>query len=211
LAPEKEPSSSPRISSWLRRLREILASFWTAVLSLFSKLRAPFQEFINSITPKHHTEDKEGGPPKKPPIIPNVVPSPPSDEKAKKTVYVYTPWWKTLAEMVGIIAIVAYTIVSYCQWQTAKDTLVASERPWVALDVNIGGRFTIDASGAHIPVKLILENIGHSPAVRLAIWTRFYPYRLNGQYAATEREKVCGQAIRVSAPTGRQKRSLQPK
>jgi hypothetical protein len=46
LAPETKPSWFARISAWLQRLREILASFWAAVLSLFSRLRAPHQDNI---------------------------------------------------------------------------------------------------------------------------------------------------------------------
>jgi hypothetical protein len=202
LAPETKPSLFARISSWLRRLREILASFWGSARSLLSRLAAPFKKFDYLITPKHNTEKEGAGSHKEPPIITEIMPTPPPDEKAKKTVYVYTPWWKTGAEMLGIAAIIVYTIVSYCQWETAKDTLIASERPWVTLDVGISGPFIIDANGANVRTRMTLQNVGHSPAIGVAIWTRFYPYTLNNRDAASERQKVCSQAPIDPTTTG---------
>jgi hypothetical protein len=112
-----------------------------------------------------------------------------------------SPLWKKIAEIciaaatVGLLFVTgAYTVVSYCQWQTAKNTLVASQRPWVAFDVQITRSLVIDSNGANIGTGINLENVGNSPAVRLAVWPKFYPYTLNNLDAASERIKVCGQA-----------------
>jgi len=109
---------------------------------------------------------------------------------------------KTWLEIAAFGVVVTYTCVSYHQWKTAEKQLEASERPWVTLDVGISGPFTIDTNGANVRTKLTLQNVGHSPAIRLAIWTRFYPHTLSNRDAAIERQKVCANALIDPTITG---------
>ena len=89
---------------------------------------------------------------------------------------------KTWLEIAAFVVVVAYTCVSYQQWQTAKDTLVASERSWVGLAsgfFNVGeyhqgvpllGPITPDAP---LNANFGLENFGHTPADIEEIGMRF--------------------------------------
>ena len=51
----------------------------------------------------------------------------------------------------------------------AEDTLVATQRPWVTADIQVGGPLRYDVNGANITVRFILRNIGHSPAMHVWI------------------------------------------
>lgn len=161
-------SLSVQIVALLRRLQRILDSFWTFVVSLVSQLSPQRQEAV----------------------IANVVPPPPPTDKLATCNYHGTPWWKTLAEMIGIGAVVTYTFVSCNQWKTAERQLEASERPWVSLDMNIFGPLIFDNNGANLHVRFSLRNYGHSPAM-FWINARFYPHRMNYQDTESERRKLC--------------------
>jgi hypothetical protein len=54
---EIKPSSPSRISVWLRRLREILSSFWRAVVLFFSRFKSPSQKSIETISEQHNTNN----------------------------------------------------------------------------------------------------------------------------------------------------------
>lgn len=46
----------------------------------------------------------------------------------------------------------------------ARDTLILSQRPWIQVDVSIGGPLRQDENGLHITLNLLLGNTGHTPA-----------------------------------------------
>lgn len=49
----------------------------------------------------------------------------------------------------------------------AEDTLVATQRPWVTVSIQVGGPLTYSVKGATIAVRFNLKNIGHSPAIHV--------------------------------------------
>lgn len=191
MKPETKPSLSARISYWLQRLREILGSFWVVVVSLFSKLTAPFNKSVNLITPKDNTGKKRNGPPREPSIIPKVVPAPPANDEPAKCRYPQTPWWKTTAELIGIAAVVAYTVFSgfqmYYAGQQATAAITASaaatqtlktiqgqfqldQRPYVlilgyAVADPKTGKPTSPKVGKPVIVIISFKNVGKSPAL----------------------------------------------
>ncbi|MGE0005530.1 MAG: hypothetical protein AB7S92_08065 [Parvibaculaceae bacterium] len=48
---------------------------------------------------------------------------------------------------------------------TAEQVLVALQRPWVTLNVELAGTLAFDGAGASIPLKIGTENVGPTPAV----------------------------------------------
>jgi hypothetical protein len=46
----------------------------------------------------------------------------------------------------------------------AEKALVAANRPWIKVDVMVGGPIVYDVNGANFSIKFILKNIGRSPA-----------------------------------------------
>jgi len=84
---------------------------------------------------------------------------------------------------VGIFLVTAiYAGVALMQWtemkkqsgaardalETERQTLIASERPW--LDVNVvPDDLTFDSSGGHLTVAFVLDNAGHSPAQNVEV------------------------------------------
>ena len=138
MTPEIKTSLPARISALLRFLGEILDSFWAFVVSLPSKLTAPFKKSENLVTPEDDTEKKCAGPPKEPPIVPNVMPPPPSDQESNKCRYPKTPWWKTALEFIAVGAVIWYTVETH-RTNTltdqalgdARKNFAQDQRPWV--------------------------------------------------------------------------------
>jgi hypothetical protein len=49
----------------------------------------------------------------------------------------------------------------------AEQVLVATQRPWVMFTVELAGPLAFDGSGASIPLKIVTENIGPTPAAAI--------------------------------------------
>ena len=48
---------------------------------------------------------------------------------------------------------------------TAEQVLVALQRPWVTLNVELAGTLAFDGTGATLPLKIGTENVGPTPAI----------------------------------------------
>jgi hypothetical protein len=180
---------------WLRRLPDIAISFGDSLPSLLSKLAAPFKKFATPITPKDNTEKRGAGRQEQPPIIANIVPSPPSNDKSEKCRYPHTPWWKTTAEMLGIGAVIAYTIFSGFQMhyasqqaraaitasgaatqslKTIQDQFVLDQRPYiVAFGFQMSdfktGKPSPAIKGRPLVVNIQIKNVGKSAALNTIV------------------------------------------
>jgi hypothetical protein len=209
LANQAKFSLHARIVSARQTLARILDSFWAWMILLFSKLTAPLNKFINFITPKSHTENEGDSRQFEPPIVPKIVPPPPPNDKPEQCRYPQTPWWKTTAEMVGIVAVVAYTIFSGFQMHYArqqaragfiaskaatdnlkilKDQFQLDQRPYVAalvfqlVDFKSGKQIVYPVKGKPIAVNILIKNLGKSPA----FFTVLHRHILFGTDAASE-------------------------
>jgi hypothetical protein len=85
-----------------------------------------------------------------------------------------------IAAFTVILAIVTagLIIVGICQTRQVAKTIaltraefIATQRPWITVDVRIGGPLAYDANGANFTFVFILENIGNSPATN--VWPDF--------------------------------------
>ena len=47
---------------------------------------------------------------------------------------------------------------------SAEQVLIATQRPWIMLNVELAGSLAFDGSGASIPLKIVTENTGPTPA-----------------------------------------------
>ncbi len=82
----------------------------------------------------------------------------------------------------------------------AEATLIASNRPWLDLDISISGPLTFDQEGAHLPIVVSTQNVGHSPAVRVSDSQEFVQSLLStNPQPWQELKKVCDQAAGQSA------------
>jgi hypothetical protein len=51
----------------------------------------------------------------------------------------------------------------------ARDTLIASQRPWVTARVSLFDKIGLDENGTtHLKIRFILKNVGHSPALHVS-------------------------------------------
>jgi hypothetical protein len=51
--------------------------------------------------------------------------------------------------------------------ETAEKTLLAANRAWIKVDIQVGGPITYDVNGANFTFNFILKNIGRSPATNV--------------------------------------------
>jgi hypothetical protein len=94
--------------------------------------------------------------------------------------------------------------------QKAADTtakqLELLERPWMSADVSIAGPLVFDKSGAHLSLDVILNNTGHSPAIRTFTNVEFFAV-LSPPGLFKERERFCNEigfssSLPSNAPLG---------
>ncbi len=83
--------------------------------------------------------------------------------------------------------------------KVAQDTLIASNRPWLDIQLKIIGPLTFDDLGAHLPLQIEATNIGHSPAVRVADEQEFIQIIIFNPNPWQEIKKLCQQAGGESA------------
>jgi hypothetical protein len=99
--------------------------------------------------------------------------------------YPNVPRWKTTAELIGIVAIIVYSVLTYFLWDTAHRQLVSSERPWLKATVALeqpphihgagpGLTFLKDGS-ASFSFFVTVKNVGHSPAKDIYMSYEMYP------------------------------------
>jgi len=86
--------------------------------------------------------------------------------------------------IVGILGIVGLGVTIYYTRETAraargatiaardsvvlaKDSLVLSQRPWILVDVSLGGPLRYDQNGMNITLDLVLTNTGETPAFQV--------------------------------------------
>lgn len=55
------------------------------------------------------------------------------------------------------------------QLAESAQELELSERPWIDAEISLNGPFTFDPNGANIPLKIVLQNSGRSPAQKTAV------------------------------------------
>lgn len=58
----------------------------------------------------------------------------------------------------------------------AEKALIAANRPWIKVDIQVGGPIFYNVNGVNFTLKYILQNIGHSPATNVWVSPRaVYP------------------------------------
>jgi hypothetical protein len=82
----------------------------------------------------------------------------------------------------------------------AEDTLIASNRPWLDIQPQIAGAFTLNEQGeARFILRVDTENIGHSPAIRAVSAQSVIQNILFTPNPWQELKKTCEQATGASA------------
>jgi len=120
------------------------------------------------------------------------------------------PRWKKLAEISIALANLGLLAINIFLWTATKKsanaadsaakTAVASIRPWIDLDAAVIGPLTFDNQGAHLPLVVSIQNVGHSPAVRVGEHQEFIQTLLNSDPEPwQELKRVCTQAAGESA------------
>jgi len=71
-------------------------------------------------------------------------------------------WGKLIIEIITLAVISIYTCIAYHQWDITKQALTAHERPWLAVDVDIGGDLKFQKTDRTAVVSLIIKitNLG---------------------------------------------------
>jgi len=134
----------------------------------------PSGEIGNSPTRRDHGDKEGDGSPQQKAIISNAVPSPPPPgNESEYRLYTHTPWWKTLAELIGVAAVIWYASITHNMWkemqsQTAlqNKALASAERPFVGVDGPPQVQINSMQPGKFGATMLItLRNFGQRPAL----------------------------------------------
>jgi hypothetical protein len=76
--------------------------------------------------------------------------------------------------------------------KVAKDTLVAANRPWISVSVEPAGPITWNDGGLQVRYKIILKNIGKSPALNV---THIEAISFEGDTALVEQQRNMPKAV----------------
>ena len=78
-------------------------------------------------------------------------------------------WWKLGIQAATLAIIGVYTFIAYHQWDITRQALTTNERPWIAVDVAIGGdlKFQKIDGSATIPLIITMTNLGKTPAQKV--------------------------------------------
>ena len=110
-------------------------------------------------------------------LIPSdTYPSPNNPDRTQQDRKRTIPWRQLLRvlEGIGILAGIAYAIVSFCMWRAmvganrlTHEALVRSNRPWLAVegDPQVLEPVRIGSDGAKLTLLLSIKNFGGSPAL----------------------------------------------
>ncbi|MGA7564408.1 MAG: hypothetical protein WBW55_14505 [Desulfobaccales bacterium] len=58
--------------------------------------------------------------------------------------------------------------------EVAEKTLLATQRPWVAVRMDIGSGFKFNEQGTNITIRFIVKNVGNSPAIGTNVAAQIY-------------------------------------
>jgi hypothetical protein len=92
-------------------------------------------------------------------------------------------------EVLTLIVLFWYTIITNGLWTEANRQNVLSQRPWVSVDAVAAETLTFGQGGAKTLIKFTLKNLGHSPAQYVNLHFSPYTGSLHGAY--TKRQEVC--------------------
>lgn len=149
-------------------------------------------------------------------ILHNVAPSS-TDNRVANRQEVPIPRWKKVAEIVAlstaVLLLFVNVIMAIANWraakaardsaETAKDTLIAEDRPWLTADVRIAGPLVFDKTGAvSVPVWFAVKNSGHSPAINAWAFPELFLPRNTETEPNIEREKFCSSVTRMTNGSG---------
>jgi hypothetical protein len=129
--------------SLLRFLDRNLDLVWAYVTSFVSRLLAPCKELINRVTAK-------------------IVTTRPPNDKSSPRIYVNTPWWQTLIEIVGVGLLLWYTIETHRGVSTAQGNFTKDQRPYIW---TVQNQIPHVALNEKVSWNFQYNNFGKSPAI----------------------------------------------
>jgi hypothetical protein len=65
--------------------------------------------------------------------------------------------------------------------EAAERSLIAANRPWIKVDLRVGGPIHYNANGANFTLIYVLNNIGNSPALNVDVRPRVINFMLNAR------------------------------
>jgi hypothetical protein len=187
--------------------------------SIFMAHGKPHHKHSESGHGKGESEQQPGQPPAEMP------PSPPESQTQQppnggciphQSQRDWLDYFTFFLQVIGLGVLIAYTAyagLSWCEMRkaanaardsvnVARDTLVASNRPWLDAEVQTTGPLIFDDQGGRLRIKVTLKNVGHSPAVMA--WSDEELYLASNPELDTkiERGKQCDLTVQRSFKMG---------
>jgi hypothetical protein len=120
-------------------------------------------------------------------------------------------WLTFVAALAAGVATIAYAVITHRMWcemhqQTAtlQNQFEQSQRPWIALKVEIGaGGFTFNANGdGNFNGQIVMKNIGHSPAIGIENIFEVVPVKDQGIFTEPikRQKEICDSVREANKP-----------
>ena len=113
--------------------------FTQKIVSKLQRIIQRIDELVKAKNQNANTTGKEGnanvehtGGDIKPPVLPEIKPTPVQSKKTYECRYPTTPKWKTRLEAVGISAGIIYAVVTIATWWDLRSNFKIDERAWIA-------------------------------------------------------------------------------
>jgi hypothetical protein len=160
------------------------------------RARAPSEEHSNPIEKEANPHHKNASALLQSPIVPQVVPTPLQSRETDQRRYTPTPRWKTLIEVVALMAGVGYAVVTYFQWRDLRNNFVIDQRAWLGISFTIEPPF-MNSQGKPLYLKdgeisnfaVQIQNFGRSIAKNLYGVVNFKILGTNEQLVPTYRAR----------------------
>jgi hypothetical protein len=120
--------------------------------------------------------------------------------------------WLIVIDAALLISTIVIAGIYYCQLgemrkstnaatsaaNTAANSLLVSERPWISVQISVEGPLTFNQDGARVLLRVVPTNAGHSPAVRVSHEIKVIPSFLHTPDPRKIRDEVCSQEAHSS-------------
>lgn len=118
---------------------------------------APRKQDPETVTNAYDPNQEHGGVPGAASGLGDSKPAPTHEPSPKKKWYGSFKRWKSAIQVSGIIAGIAYAVVTWLQWRDLRDNFRLDQQAWIAIKT-----VTLKRNPTH--VEIVIQNVGKTPA-----------------------------------------------
>jgi hypothetical protein len=125
---------------------------------------APREENKKTNSPQNATSDKDPKTDKHSPIPSQIIPSHKYPHGSYQCRYEPTPRWMRYLEAAGVLAVIAYAVITYFMWRDSHKNFVVDQRAWLSTGVVIPNPIK---EGLRVEATVLVKNTGKTTAKQI--------------------------------------------